>query len=43
MACPNCGYANAQFITEGTILPELIECTICGTEYVDEFWELEEA
>ena len=39
MACPNCGYGNSPFIFEGDILPEMIECTVCGTEYVVEFWE----
>lgn len=43
MACPNCGFAYPQFLFEGTVLPELVECAICGVEYVVEFWELEEA
>lgn len=40
---PNCGYANPQFFFEGTVLPELVECAICGVEYVVEFWEFVEA
>jgi len=39
MACPNCGYENPSFFFEGDILPEMVECSICNTEYVVEFWE----
>lgn len=42
MACPYCDYDNPQFFFEGDMLPENLDCAVCGQTYGVVEWEFDE-